>query len=98
MAPAATTFTVQGMHCAGCAQRLRTALGRLDGILTTDPDHQTGRVTVRFDPDRVAADALAQRLGDAGFQVLAVAPAPTAAATAAPTAAPTPTDRDGSKR
>jgi copper chaperone CopZ len=68
-----TTLEVQGMDCGGCAQRLRTALGRLDGVLAADPDHRAGRVTVRFDPGRVSADAITRRVGEAGFQVVSVA-------------------------
>jgi copper chaperone CopZ len=67
-----TTLQVQGMDCGGCAQRPRTTLGRLDGVLAADPDHQAGRVTVRFDPDRVTADDITQRVGEAGFAVMEV--------------------------
>jgi copper chaperone len=66
------TLEVRGMDCGGCAQRLRTALGRLDGVLEADPDHRAGRVAVRFDPGRVTANAITRRVGDAGFQVVGV--------------------------
>jgi copper chaperone CopZ len=68
-----TTLQVQGMDCGGCAQRLRTALGRLDGVRAADPDHRAGRVAVRFDPGQIQAGDIAQRVRDVGFEVVGVA-------------------------
>jgi copper chaperone CopZ len=71
--PVTTTFQVRGMHCAGCAQRLQTALGRLNGVLSADPDHQAGQVAVRFDPEQLSTDDLTQRLAAAGFEAVGAA-------------------------
>lgn len=64
---------VHGMDCGACERRLRTVPDRLDGVGQVDADHTTGRVRVRFDPSRVAADALArvasERIEQAGFSV-----------------------------
>ena len=64
---------VQGMDCGACERRLRTVLGRLDGVGQVEADHVTGRVRVRFDPSRVGAEALAsaatKQIEQAGFTV-----------------------------
>ena len=64
---------VEGMDCGACERRLRTVLGRLDGVGAVEADHASGRVRVRFDPSRVAGDVLAtaatERIEQAGFTV-----------------------------
>jgi copper chaperone len=67
-----TILQVQGMDCRGCAQRLQTALGRLDGVYGADPDHRAGRVAVRFDPDRIQGSDIIGRVRDLGFAVVGV--------------------------
>ncbi len=60
---------VQGMTCEGCEQAIRTALGRLDGIVEASPDHHAGQVGVRYDTDRVSEEAIKQRIRLAGYDV-----------------------------
>ncbi len=47
------TITVSGMSCAGCEQRIRTVLGRLDGVGAVEADHTVGTVVVDYDPAAV---------------------------------------------
>ncbi|GAB3394212.1 heavy-metal-associated domain-containing protein [Amycolatopsis echigonensis] len=67
------TVRVEGMHCGACEQRLRTVLGRLDGVGHVEADHTTGVVRLRFDPAHTTPDALAtaarDRIEQAGFTV-----------------------------
>lgn len=67
---------VEGMHCAGCEAALRKALLRLEGVLDVAPDHQAGRVAVRFDPARVAEQQLVERIQQAGYQATATPTSP----------------------
>lgn len=60
---------VQGMTCTGCEERIGRVLSRLDGVRQAGADHRTGQVRVAFDPDLVAAGALAERIEQAGYQV-----------------------------
>ena len=68
------TWRVDGMDCGACERRLRTVLGRLDGVGQVDADHAARRVSVRFDPSRVVIDELAadvaERIERAGFTVI----------------------------
>jgi copper chaperone CopZ len=67
------TLRVDGMDCEACERRLRTVLGRLDGVGAVEAEHATGRVRVRFDPSCAGAGALtriaAERIEQAGFTV-----------------------------
>lgn len=67
---------VEGMHCAGCEAALRKVLLRLEGVLDAAPDHQGGRVAVRFDPARAATQQLVERIQQAGFQATATPTSP----------------------
>jgi copper chaperone CopZ len=60
-------LAVQGMTCEGCERAIRGALGRLDGIVEASPDHRTGRVSVRYDAERVSGEAIKQRTRLAGY-------------------------------
>jgi copper chaperone CopZ len=35
-----TTFTVKGMHCAGCENRIKSALQQIPGITALTVDHR----------------------------------------------------------
>lgn len=63
------TLEVRGMDCTGCESRVRTALKRLDGVIKSDADYRTGRVSVRFDEGRVSEDDIKERLRDGGYEV-----------------------------
>lgn len=39
-------YTVTGMTCGGCAGRVRTAVGKIDGVTDIAVDVPTGRITV----------------------------------------------------
>ena len=62
------TLAVNGMDCAGSAQRAATAARRLDGVLQATADHATGQVRLVIDPGRVDTTAVAARLAAAGFE------------------------------
>lgn len=59
---------VEGMDCAGCEQRLATAVGRVDGVLDATADHTAGTLQVELGPgaDRGAVTA---RVAEAGYSV-----------------------------
>ncbi|MFD0900101.1 cation transporter [Actinomadura sediminis] len=66
---------VTGMECAGCARRAEAAATRVDGAVSAEADHATGRVRVVCDPARAPEPQIADRLAAAGF---VPAPAPAA--------------------
>ena len=62
-------FHVIGMHCGGCAERIQTLLGRLEGIRQAQASYPSGEVRVAFEPSRIAESAIRERIEQAGFQV-----------------------------
>lgn len=76
----ARTYRVDSIHCAGCESAIRQALGSVDGIAEVHPDQRTNEVWVRFDETKVAPDAVAGALADAGFPVRSSIPADRGAA------------------
>ncbi|MEV8311668.1 heavy metal-associated domain-containing protein [Streptomyces flavidovirens] len=61
-------LTVQGMHCAGCEQRLATAVQRIDGVRSATADHQKEVLEVELGPEADVA-AVTARVVEAGYTV-----------------------------
>lgn len=62
-------FEVPDMACPGCENRLKTVLGRAEGVVRASADHRSGQVQVRYDPDRVSVDDVRERIRSAGYQL-----------------------------
>jgi len=56
------------MHCDACENRLRTALGRAEGVIRADADHRRDEVKPPFDPERVSEAQILERIRSAGFE------------------------------
>ncbi len=64
----ALLLRVEGMHCGGCAGKVRRTLEAQPGVQGAEVDHVTGRAAVRLqDPTEPAASRLADALGQAGY-------------------------------
>jgi len=62
-----TTVTVP-MHCDACANAVTFALRRTDGVIRVDANHRTDTVRLRFDPERVNAEQIRERIRAAGVE------------------------------
>jgi copper chaperone CopZ len=62
-------FQVPGMHCTGCENRLKTVLGRVEGVVKAEASHQDGEVRVRYDAGRVSDEEIRERIRAAGYEV-----------------------------
>lgn len=58
---------VDGMHCAGCADHVKEAVGKLAGVSSVTPDTKSGTVTVVYDPAKTSPDAIRAALKKAGY-------------------------------
>lgn len=67
--PQPLRLQVQGMSCAGCEQRIGTALRRLDGVVEAAADHTSGEVRLRLDPASTDRGAVVDRIVLAGYAV-----------------------------
>jgi copper chaperone CopZ len=64
-------FVVTGeekMHCAGCEQRVSSALRRLPGVQEVRASAATQHVLVTLDPSQVGAEQVQARLEQLGYQ------------------------------
>lgn len=61
------TFRVEEIHCDGCENAIRNALGRVDGVVEVTPDQATNEIQVSYDDAAVKRDDIVERLDAAGF-------------------------------
>lgn len=65
-----TTVTAPDITCGGCANAIKNALGRIEGVGEVDVDVPTKQVTVRHQP-AIDRDRIVDVLDQAGFPVKA---------------------------
>ncbi len=63
------TFEIAGMSCGHCVKAVDKALRQTAGV--TVEEVAVGSATVAFDAHQTSAQAIAQAIDDAGYQVLA---------------------------
>ena len=64
-----TLINVKGMVCGGCENRVKNALGAIEGVESVEADHNTGVVKV-VSSDNVSVEAMEERITDIGFEVV----------------------------
>lgn len=52
------TLKVEGMHCGGCVERIRSALAQQPGVGMTDVSLDEHRAEVMFDPRATSEDQI----------------------------------------
>ena len=63
------SLTIGGMSCGHCVMSVRNALESIEGVSVDEV--RIGQATVQFDESAVQADAVAEAVRDAGYDVLA---------------------------
>ena len=61
-----TTVTAPDITCGGCANAIKNAFGRVDGVDEVQIDVETKQVTVRHEPS-IDRDRIVNVLDQAGF-------------------------------
>ncbi|MFC9893139.1 heavy-metal-associated domain-containing protein [Nocardia sp. NPDC127579] len=67
-ATSTATVTVKGMTCGGCANNVRTAVGKIDGVSSVDIDLGSGLVTIGSAAP-VTRDAITAAVTEAGYRI-----------------------------
>lgn len=67
------TFKVEGMSCTGCSRRIHSALMDTEGIEESDVSYEKGRAIVAYDPNRIGAEGIIERIEELGFEAEKVA-------------------------
>ena len=62
------TLDIQGMSCGGCSSSVQTALTRIDGVVTAEVSHSTGKAQVDFDAARTSTEALVAAVDELGYE------------------------------
>ena len=65
----AIKFTVEGMHCERCAERIQRLLEKTPGVREVTVSFADGLARVRYNPDAVAEERLAEIIERAEFGV-----------------------------
>jgi copper chaperone len=63
------TIKVQGMTCGDCANAIRNALLKLDGVYDAEVSHETGLALVKVDASKVDQARLDEAISKAGYKV-----------------------------
>ncbi len=68
--PAGTqgSLDVTGMHCGACADKVKNALLKVDGVRGATVDHASGKAQISFDDKKTNLDALVKAVNTTGFQ------------------------------
>lgn len=62
-----TTIKIQGMHCGGCAQRVKRVLEREPGVREAAVTFEAGEARVKYDEQAVTTDQLRCLIERAGY-------------------------------
>lgn len=60
---------VNGMMCGGCENRVKNAVGNIEGVENVTADHTTGNVVVTAN-ENVSKEAIKETLEDVGYEVI----------------------------
>ena len=61
-------LNVEGMMCGGCENRIKNAVGAIDGVVDVSAKHDTGVVKL-IAKDNVTENMIKERIEDIGFSV-----------------------------
>ena len=68
---ATASFKVDGMHCSGCADHVKEALNKVNGVYKVDVKVADHRVVVSYDTDKTTAEKVAKAISEAGYPAAA---------------------------
>ncbi len=64
----AVAIRVQGMTCAGCAEAIRRALAKQEGVKSVEVSLEEKRVVVIYDPAKITVKRLVESIARGGFE------------------------------
>lgn len=63
---------VNGIHCNGCANKIKNSIGSLNIEHQTDVNVDSGEVKVAFDQSKASINDIKAKILDVGFQIESV--------------------------
>jgi copper chaperone CopZ len=70
---ATASFKIEGMHCAGCGDKVKAALADKDGIVAVTVDAASQRATVEYDAAKLDPAKIAALISATGYKATAEA-------------------------
>lgn len=64
------SLNVTGMKCGGCEANVKTAVQKLDGIVSVQASAKENKVDVEFETGKTDESAIKQAITSAGFNVV----------------------------
>jgi Cd2+/Zn2+-exporting ATPase len=64
------TFTVEGLTCLDCAERVRAAVSQVEGVNGCQVDHAAGTLTVSLTTPDLATEQIARAVSSAGYTLV----------------------------
>lgn len=61
------TYTITGMTCAACSSAVERVTRKLDGVEASNVNLATGKLTIRYDTEKVTPDLIIAKVDRAGF-------------------------------
>lgn len=62
------TLKVEGMMCEGCENRIKNAVGTMEGVVDVSAKHETGIVKI-IAKENVMEEEIKEKIEDIGFSV-----------------------------
>ena len=59
---------IEGMHCAGCSNRLEKILNNVDGVESAKVSLEEKSADIKYNEDEVELNTILQEIEDAGFK------------------------------
>ncbi len=59
---------IEGMSCMHCVGKVNKGLEAMEGVFSAEVDLEGKKASVRYDPDRVEAEAIRKKIADLGYQ------------------------------
>jgi copper chaperone CopZ len=64
------TFTIEGMHCDGCAATIKTLVEKQPGVQMAAVSFAEGQARILYDPQTIGEDCLVTAIEKPGFRVV----------------------------
>lgn len=61
------TIKIEGMHCDGCANRVKRVLEKEPGVREADVSYEAGEARVKYNEHMVADDRFRELIEQAGY-------------------------------
>jgi P-type Cu+ transporter len=64
------SLKIEGMTCAACAKRIEKVTGKIDGVVESNVNYATEKLTISFEPSKVRVSDIKKAIEKAGYKAL----------------------------